>query len=255
MSRAKLSSSLLTRRAALAAAAPAAAVLETGREEGASGSGQSDLSFLVDKGNRQARLIRRCGLAFCGVAAIAAATTALFMYPSERGSVTMAPRSESVTPATTPFVAAGKREPMPTTEAAMAVPQQAVADPVSAPMPHIPPDEVAILLASGDAALRTADVTTARLYFARATEAENPQAALRLGNTYDPAFLAMAGLKGIHGDAAVAERWYRYAQALGSIEARAALAGIAGNDGISNTPNATNTLFEQFLSRTGVKTQ
>lgn len=137
----------------------------------------------------------------------------------------------------------------------MAKPQQAIPAPAPALTPQISAEEVATLLASGGAALRTGDITTARLYFKRATEAENPQAALRLGNTYDPAFLAAAGLKGVHSDAAVAERWYRYAQALGSAEAVTALAGLVGNDDVSNTPNAMNTLFEQFLSRTGVKAQ
>jgi len=135
----------------------------------------------------------------------------------------------------------------------MATPRKAVPNPAPAPPPQISAEEAAILLASGDAALRTGDITTARLYFERATEAENPQAALRLGNTYDPAFIAMAGLKGVHGDAAVAERWYRYAQALGSTDAATALASLVGNGDISSTPNAMNNLFEQFLSRTGAK--
>lgn len=249
MSRAKLSSSLLTRRAALAATVPAD-VFETAAGADA---GHSDLAFSAGKSNHRSGLVLRLGIAFCGAAAVAAAVVALFMHPTEHSAVTMAQRAESVTPDTTPSAAAGTREPSPITAVEMAEPRQAAPVPAAAPAPtpQITAEEIATLLASGEAALRTGDITTARLYFERATEAENPQAALRLGNTYDPAFLAMAGLKGVHSDAAVAERWYRYAQALGSAEATTALASLVGNDDVSNTPNAMNTLFEQFLSRTG----
>jgi|SRR5579863_1808048 len=252
MSRAKLSSSLLARRAAFTGVGSTADLRETRIGEGAGGSGQSNFSIPVGTLKPQTGVVRSWGLACCGLAALLAAG-ALFMHSSERGAARMALLAESSTPDTTPFVAAGIREPVTISEAAVTPRQQTVTDPAAVPIAQVSSDQVATLLVSGEAALRIGDIATARLYFARATEAENSRAALRLGNTYDPAFLSAAGLKGIHSDAVAAERWYRYAQALGSVEARTALVGLAHNDNISNTSDDMSTLFERFLSRTGGK--
>jgi TPR repeat protein len=138
---------------------------------------------------------------------------------------------------------------VPSAEAALTPPQRAIPDPVAtAPAPRMLAKDVASLLTSGDAMLRTGDVTAARLYYELATEAENPEAALRLGKTYDRAYLALNGLNGIYADAAVAARWYQYAQALGSDEAGAALAGVVSDDGTANPSNTLDKLFEQFLT-------
>jgi TPR repeat protein len=64
-----------------------------------------------------------------------------------------------------------------------------------------------------------ADVTSGRLFYVRAVAAGDPQAALRLGATYDPWFLSRAGLRGVRGDVAVAAFWYRRARDLGAAEA------------------------------------
>jgi hypothetical protein len=59
-----------------------------------------------------------------------------------------------------------------------------------------PPDPA--LMARGDA------LVAARLFYEFAADAGNAQAALRLGQTYDPAFLAKAQLRGVRPDASVA---------------------------------------------------
>jgi hypothetical protein len=77
-------------------------------------------------------------------------------------------------------------------------------------------DEVAALLARGDFLIAKGDVTSARLFYERAAEAGQGQAALRLGESYDPAFLARVHLSGVRGDASAAARWYRRARELGT---------------------------------------
>src|SRR5205807_2187786 len=63
--------------------------------------------------------------------------------------------------------------------------------------------DVSMLLNRGDSLLSTGDIASGRLFYQRAAEAGNGQAALRLGNTYDPAFLERAQLR-INGDRALA---------------------------------------------------
>ncbi len=79
--------------------------------------------------------------------------------------------------------------------------------------------EISALLARGDSLFGVGDVASARLFYERATDAGDAQAALRLGETYDPFFLALARFNGAHGDVVVATRWYRRARDLGASEA------------------------------------
>jgi hypothetical protein len=83
--------------------------------------------------------------------------------------------------------------------------------------------EIATLLARGDALIAKGDLASARLFYERAAEAGDGQAALRLGESYDPAFLAQAHLSGVRGDALAAARWYRRARELGISEAETLL--------------------------------
>ena len=83
--------------------------------------------------------------------------------------------------------------------------------------------EIATLLARGDALIAKGDLASARLFYERAAEAGDGQAALRLGESYDPAFLAQAHLSGVRGDALAAARWYRRARELGITEAETLL--------------------------------
>jgi hypothetical protein len=92
----------------------------------------------------------------------------------------------------------------------------------SSPAPKLPTrqlsaEQVAVLLARGDDLVRRADINSGRLFYERAADAGNAEAALRLGASYDPAFLARVGLKGVRGDAAQAAQWYKRARDLGSV--------------------------------------
>jgi hypothetical protein len=115
-------------------------------------------------------------------------------------------------------------------------PRPDTAPTVSRPAPAAPPDalrssavEVSALLTRGDSLLGVRDVTSARLYYERAANAGDAQAALRLGETYDPSFLALARLNGVRGDPVVAARWYRHARDLGNPEAEILLKSLHAN--------------------------
>jgi len=69
-------------------------------------------------------------------------------------------------------------------------------------------------------------VASARLFYERAADAGNGEAALRLGETFDPNFLKRAKLRAVQGDAAAAVFWYRRARELGVAEAEILLKGI-----------------------------
>jgi hypothetical protein len=89
--------------------------------------------------------------------------------------------------------------------------------------------EISSLLTRGDSLFGGRDVTSARLYYERAADAGDAQAALRLGETYDPAFLALARLNEVRGDPVVATRWYRRARELGNPEAEILLKSLPAN--------------------------
>jgi hypothetical protein len=92
--------------------------------------------------------------------------------------------------------------------------------------PRAAPAETAALLVQGDSLFGVGVVTTARLFYERAADAGNGEAALRLGETYDPNFLEQARLRAVPGDAAAAVFWYRRALELGVAEAEILLKGI-----------------------------
>jgi hypothetical protein len=77
----------------------------------------------------------------------------------------------------------------------------------------------AALMQRGDALFALGDVAAARLYYERAADAGEAQAAVRLGGTYDPAFLARFHFKGPQGNISVAAYWYQRARELGASEA------------------------------------
>jgi len=76
--------------------------------------------------------------------------------------------------------------------------------------------------------LSIGDISAARLLFARAAESENGEAALALGDTYNPVFLAEHGVVGPQADPKLARAWYRKALAFGEPLAREHLAGLSG---------------------------
>ncbi len=54
------------------------------------------------------------------------------------------------------------------------------------------------------------------MFLRRAAEHNDPQAALALGETYDPVVLKQLGVIKFNGDVALAQEWYRRAAELGS---------------------------------------
>jgi hypothetical protein len=104
----------------------------------------------------------------------------------------------------------GEIEQRPATAAATTAPASAG--------PRRSDTEIAALLARGDAFLGAGDITSARLFYERAADAESGLAALRLGRTFDPAYPVRAGLHAA-ADPAQALLWYRRARELGAGEA------------------------------------
>jgi hypothetical protein len=88
---------------------------------------------------------------------------------------------------------------------------------------RLPDRQLAELLARGDVFLRAGDIASARLFYERVADAGDGQGALRLGATFDPIFLARAGLRNLRGDPAKARLWYHQAHELGASEAQSHL--------------------------------
>ena len=83
-------------------------------------------------------------------------------------------------------------------------------------VPTLSPAEIAGLLARGDWRFATGDVASARLLYERAADAGEAQAAVRLGETFDPFYLDGSHLRGLQGDPDMAVFWYRHARDLGA---------------------------------------
>lgn len=116
----------------------------------------------------------------------------------------------------------------PPTEKAAVIAAAPAIVPIEAP---VSPADVPALLQRGDALLAAGDVASARLFYERAAIAGDATAALRLGGSYDPLFLARAGLIGVHSNRTLAARWYRRAIELGAGEAKVLLKSTeAGQD-------------------------
>lgn len=143
-----------------------------------------------------------------GASAGAGAPMALHAVPSEAVE-----QSEPVRPAANGAgVAALPERPPPRSTPPSTAPDGA---PGSAPSPA----EITILRARGDDFLKAGDIASARLFYERAAGAGDGAAALRLGATFDPGFLARAGVSGALGDPAQASSWYRRARDLGEAAA------------------------------------
>jgi TPR repeat protein len=103
-------------------------------------------------------------------------------------------------------------------------PERASSSPVAtipAVRPASPPiaAEIAELLARGDSFVVLGDIASARVFYERAAGAGDGRAALRMGTTFDMAFLRRAGLPRTFGDPAQARSWYRRALELGAVGA------------------------------------
>ena len=107
-------------------------------------------------------------------------------------------------------------------------PSEAVAE-----NPHIrilTEKELRGVIARGDAAISRGDVVSGRRFYEYAAEAGSGPAALRLGETFDPAFLGLVGLPRVCGDALEAAKWYERARRLGAGEADILLRALLGDD-------------------------
>jgi hypothetical protein len=107
-----------------------------------------------------------------------------------------------------------------------AAPEPPIAAPAEAasvrPMPvllpvkrTLGPDEIATMVERGRALFNAGDVDAARLFFRRAANAGDSQAAVAMGSTYDPEVLAQRFIRGIQGNAEEAQRWYEKAKDVG----------------------------------------
>jgi hypothetical protein len=139
---------------------------------------------------------------------------------TSRAAVSAPPAPTPTVPATASRVAVSA-PPAPTSTA----PATASRTAVSAPPPPTSTasasdrDEVAALFARGRATLSTGDVAAARVLLRRAAEHGDSQAAVALGETYDPAVLKRLGIIKFNPDLAQAREWYRRAADLGSVVA------------------------------------
>jgi hypothetical protein len=135
--------------------------------------------------------------------------------------------------------AAGNIAVAPSSPAAQATPQpldppastHATAAPTAAGSPQLgaatlSPAAVGALMARGDALLATGDIAAARLFYQRAAEQGLAAAATALGQTFDPLYLEQAHVRGIHGEPAIAAEWYRKASAAGDRIGQARLARL-----------------------------
>jgi hypothetical protein len=86
--------------------------------------------------------------------------------------------------------------------------------------------EIAALVARGDAFVGMRDLVSARLFYALAVEAGDRGAALRMGATFDPAFLDRAGIRGEPGNQPEALSWYRRAGDFGDATAEHLLSNL-----------------------------
>jgi hypothetical protein len=118
------------------------------------------------------------------------------------------------------------KEPAPDNAPAPEAAAPTAQKPAASSEPRLTAAETAALLSRGDSMFSVGDVASARLYYERAAEAGNGDAALRLGETYDPTFLERAKLRAIKGDLKTAAFWYRRAKELGVAEADILLKGI-----------------------------
>jgi hypothetical protein len=89
----------------------------------------------------------------------------------------------------------------------------------SPPAGKLDPERMAWLVRRGAELMQMGDFSAARLLLRPAAEAGDPQAALMLGSTFDPAVVADLGVRGLAPDPDVARAWYQRAVASGSTEA------------------------------------
>lgn len=119
-----------------------------------------------------------------------------------------------------------KKRPVPS--ATLRPPLDAMAP--SAAIQPLEPTELATLLRRGQDFLKTGDIASARLVLQRAANAGSAPAALALGASFDPFFLADLGVLGFAPDPRHARAWYQRAAELGSAEAARRLEQLSSTE-------------------------
>jgi TPR repeat protein len=77
-------------------------------------------------------------------------------------------------------------------------------------------EEISTLIKLGQDFLKNGDFSSARLLLKRAAEAGSADAALSLGETFDPLLIQRLGAVGVQADPTSANEWYKRAAQLGS---------------------------------------
>jgi hypothetical protein len=134
--------------------------------------------------------------------------------------------SSIATPATEPApgssIATPAAQPVPglstATPAAQPAPGSSTATPAAVDVSRLSAGQITELLARGDSFLHSGDVASARLFYERAADAGDWQAAIRMGATFDATFLGRVGVRAV-GDPIKAQSWYRHALDLGALKA------------------------------------
>jgi TPR repeat protein len=88
--------------------------------------------------------------------------------------------------------------------------------------PAMAADEARQLLERGDRLMKLGDIVSARALYTRALDADQANAALRLGSTFDPLIYQRIGVRGLQPDAGKAMEWYLTAAEAGNENARRA---------------------------------
>ncbi|MFC5068830.1 SEL1-like repeat protein [Flaviflagellibacter deserti] len=140
-----------------------------------------------------------------------------------RASTTEPDPVQEPAPAPAPEIAALTQQPPPPPQ-----PQVVQAPPPPAPVvPKLTQSELALLMERGHRFVESGDFASARPLYRRAAEAGYAEAALALGDTYDPTFLKQRRVVGLAPDPAKARQWYQRALELGSLEADMKLGRLA----------------------------
>jgi hypothetical protein len=152
-------------------------------------------------------------------AGVAAAASSPLVSPAPMPSATASPRLAA---APAPAGVAAKAPP-PIIERTAPAPGAAELSHVAAtPRQAADPRSVVagFALAQGDADFAHGELPAARFFYERAFDAGDAGAAVRLGETFDPAFSTSGRLRRVRGDPAAARFWYSRALDLGGAEAK-----------------------------------